>query len=257
MVLFLISALGLWLFISEARFLYFSLVVFSLISTPFGGLSVQSGIDSMLSYISSLLDGIILYMAFFSPVSHQFKSVKSLKWKYNVSSTDLPAIDEHSLIYQLLAVIKTYKIASWCFALFVGFLFRYSYGFAKDAIWSKRNLSFMSWPIDPFSESQLLFFTVVLNFIVDLTSSLIPALICGALLVYVFQKRAIIFSLWSAGMFLVLSYRFWLFWKAPNLGLQISTLMGPILSVLVLLSATWLLSKIRNRISITSRGTRE
>ena len=248
MGLYLFSALGLLFFINEARFLYFAVIVFDLLLAPFGGLWVQSGIDGMLSYISSLLDGIILYMAFMSPVSHQFKSVKALKWTQDDQLPKSPPLDDLSPpLLHLIAAIRTYKVASWGFALFVGFLFRYSYGIAKNAIWMGKNLSFLSGLMDPFSETQLHFITVVLNVVTDLTSALIPAFICGGLLVYVFRKRAIILGIWSAGMFLVLSSRFWFFWEAPNLGLQISILMGPIISILVLVSAIVVILKMTNR----------
>jgi hypothetical protein len=103
---------------------------------------------------------------------------------------------------------------------------------------------------------QIALITVMLNFFVDLSSSLIPALLCGIILIYVFQKRALFFSIGSSAIFLALSSMLGRFWKAPDIGMQISALMGPILSVLVLVSSIWLLLKSKNRITTPSTQTR-
>ncbi|MFA4829044.1 MAG: hypothetical protein WC855_05565 [Thermodesulfovibrionales bacterium] len=256
MVLYLISALGLWFFINEARFLYLAVIVFDLLSTPFGGLWVQSGIDGMLSYISTLLDGIILYMAFMSPVSQQFKSVKALKWTQDdlmpASYTD----ELSSNLENLIAVIRKYKVASWAFALFVGFVFRYLYAIVKNSIFIKKLISPLFGRIDLFSELQIQILIVVVNIITEFTSSLFPAMFCGGLLVYLFGKRATELGIWSACMFIALGPRFLFFWQAPEIGLKISILMQPIIAVIVLASAISVITKRTNRITTGSTADR-
>lgn len=146
----------------------------------------------------------------------------------------------------LIKTIRGNKYFSLCFALFLGFVFRYSYGIAKNVIWANRKLDFISGLVDPSSAMQMTILTIILNFIVNLSSSLVPALICGIILIYVFQKKALLFSMVSAAMFLALSSGLWRFWKAPDIGMKISTLMGPILSVLILVISIWLVFKIKN-----------
>ena len=147
----------------------------------------------------------------------------------------------------LIKAIRENKYFSLCFALFIGFLFRYSYGIAKDVIWANRKLDFIAGLVDPSSALQMTILTIILNFFVTLSSSLVPALLCGIILVYVFQKKALLFSMVAAAMFLALSSGLWRFWKAPDIGMKISALMGPILSVLVLVIFIWLVFKIRNQ----------
>jgi hypothetical protein len=161
------------------------------------------------------------------------------------------------MLPNLIRLIRENKYVSWCFAMVVGFLYRYSYGLAKDGIWANRKLNFIAGLVDPFSKIQMTLLTVTLNFFVDLSSSIIPAMLCGIILIYVFHEKSFLFGLGSAAMFLVLSSRLWRFWQAPNIGMQISTLIGPVLSVLVLIFAIWILLKYRKRITPPSTQTRD
>jgi hypothetical protein len=141
--------------------------------------------------------------------------------------------------------IRKNKIVSWCFAVCTGLILHYIYGFSKNLLWN-RNFDFAA--LDgSMSKLQILLFTIGLNFVVDFTSSLIAAIICGALFVYVLQKKALFFSIPAVATFLTLSSRLWRFWKAPDLAMQISALMGPIWAGLVFASSVWLFLKILNR----------
>ena len=149
------------------------------------------------------------------------------------------------VIHNLIITIRKNKVASWCFAFCMGLIFRYIYGSAKNFLWN-RNFDFLALSGST-SKSQMLFLTIVLNFVVDFTSSLIAAVICGALLIYVIEKKALFFSIPAIATFLALSSRLWRFWKAPDLGMQISTLMGPLLAGLIFAGTIWLFLKILNR----------
>jgi hypothetical protein len=148
-----------------------------------------------------------------------------------------------SNLENLIAVIRKYKVASWAFALFVGFVFCYLYAIVKNSIFIKKIISPLFGRIDLFSELQIQILIVVVNIIVEFTSSLVSAMICSSLLVYLFGKRAIELGIWSACMFIALNPRFLFFWQAPKIELKISILMQPIIAVIVLASAISVITK--------------
>ena len=148
-------------------------------------------------------------------------------------------------MHDVILRIRHNKVASLCFALFAGLSFRYVYGLVKNLLWN-RNLDFLAFPAST-SKSQMLFLTLVLNFIVEFTSSLIAAVICGAVLIYVLQNKAFVFSIPVIAVFLALSSRLWTFWEAPAVSVQISILMGPLLAGLTFAGTIWVFLKILNR----------
>ncbi len=151
-----------------------------------------------------------------------------------------PVDDLSSNAEILIDGIRKYKIASWAFAILVGVLYRYGYGLVKDLAWGKRDGNFIAGIFDLNSEIQEFFATVGVNFIVDLSSIILPAVICGAVLVYFFHAKARLLSLGALVPFLVFSHRAWHFWEAPNLGLQLSILFAPVLGVVVLLAVVFI-----------------
>jgi hypothetical protein len=154
-------------------------------------------------------------------------------------------LDEFSSNLEVLIDgIRKYKIASWAFALILGIIYRYGYGVAKDLIWANRKLNFITEIVDPNSNTQQFFLIVGLNFTVDLSSVILPALICASVLIYIFHTRARLLSLPAVFPFLVFSRRACHFWEAPDLGLQISVLFGPILGVVVLLAVVFMRTRI-------------
>jgi hypothetical protein len=168
-----------------------------------------------------------------------------------------PLEELSSNLEKLIAVIRKYKVASWAFALFVGFVFRYLYAIVKNSIFITKIISPLFGRVDHFSELQIQIITVVANIIAEFTSSLVPAMLCSGLLVYIFGKRAIDLGVWSACMFVVLGPRFLFFWQAPEIGLKISILMQPIIAVLVLASAISVITKRTNRITTGSTADRD
>ena len=155
----------------------------------------------------------------------------------------------------LIISFRNNKIMAWLFAFSMGLVFRYVYGIAKHVIFNwTRNLNFGS-STHPTPGSDFLVLTITFNFAVDFASSLIAAAICGAILVYVLQEQARVLCLGSVVVCLALDSRLRRFWKYPELGMQISGLMGPILTGLVFISTVWLIVKLKSRITPGSTGS--
>ncbi len=74
LALYLISAVGMLLYMKSARTLFAILCLLSLITPLFYGMSVQSNIDEVLNNISYMGDSIVLYMSYFSTVARKFKN---------------------------------------------------------------------------------------------------------------------------------------------------------------------------------------
>jgi len=150
----------------------------------------------------------------------------------------------------LLTTLRSNKFVSWFLALFMGLVFHHISRIIKNLLF----IWIQSWDFgtstQPGPESTLLIMTITFNFAGDFISSLIAALIYGALLVYVFQEKAFLLCLGAVVINLLLSSRMWHYRSAPDLGLQISTLIGPILAGIVFVSTVWLLIKVRKRITI-------
>ena len=143
----------------------------------------------------------------------------------------------------IIKSIQENKLYSWAFALILGVLYRYGYGLVKDLFWAKRDLNFIAGIFNLNSKIQEFLVTIGVNLIVDLSSIILPALICGAVLVYFFHAKARLLSLAAVVPFLVFNRRAWHFWEAPHLGLQISILFAPILGALVLIAVVFIKTK--------------
>lgn len=141
----------------------------------------------------------------------------------------------------MIALIRKNKLLSWCFAFCMGLIFLLILEYVKNLLWN-RSFDFISLSAST-PKLQLFILTIFLNFITDLTSSLIAAIIPGYLLFYIFGKKAFYYSLLSIVIFLTLSIWLRRFWKAPDIGMQISALMGPVLSALILIGIIWLFAK--------------
>lgn len=145
----------------------------------------------------------------------------------------------------LIEGIRKYKMASWAFALVLGILYWYGYGIAKYLIWGRRDLDFIMTIIDQNSKTQLFFLIVGLNFTVELSSVILPALTCASLLTYIFHTKARPLSLATVIPFLVFSRRAWHFWEAPHPELQVSLLFAPIVGVAALLAVVFIRTRIK------------
>ena len=73
LVLILISSIGLILFWRPARTLFAFTVIFGLLITPFFGPHVNTGWDTPLEEAASIITGIILALAYYSPLSVLFE----------------------------------------------------------------------------------------------------------------------------------------------------------------------------------------
>jgi hypothetical protein len=172
---------------------------------------------------------------------NKISKIIKARWPEDALTPASRPVDEFSSNLEVLLVgIRKYKMASWAFAIILGVFYRYGYGLVKDLFWGKRNLNFIAVIFDLDSEIQEFFVTLGVNFIVDLSSIILPALVCGVVLIYIFHAKARVLSLATVAPFLVFSLNAWNFWEAPNLGLQISILFTPILAVVVLLAVVFI-----------------
>ena len=85
-VLLLISVIGIWTYKNWARYLYLILIFgsFFLLNEP----TVMNPIESILDYLSSLAEGILIALMFFTPLSNDFKA-KTKIVDENASSDDI------------------------------------------------------------------------------------------------------------------------------------------------------------------------
>lgn len=74
LVAYIISAIGMLLYLKWARLLFTVLSVVSILSTSLTGVAVSTSIDSFLQNIIGLCDGAVLFMAYFSSISTNFKA---------------------------------------------------------------------------------------------------------------------------------------------------------------------------------------
>ena len=72
LVLYLISAIGMLLYLKWARLLFLVLTIASILFTPIAGINVSTTIDSLLQTITGLCDGAILFMSYLSSISINF-----------------------------------------------------------------------------------------------------------------------------------------------------------------------------------------
>ena len=74
LVLYIISALGMLLYIKRARQLFTLLTIVNILLVPLVGLMVTTSIDNVLLNITGLSDGAVLFMAYFSSISTNFSA---------------------------------------------------------------------------------------------------------------------------------------------------------------------------------------
>jgi len=153
-----------------------------------------------------------------------------------------------------IETLRSNKIAAWLFALSMGLVFRYIYGVTKNSIFAGVRSYFASSSTTT-PEIDNVLFIIKFNFSIDLASSFIAAMVCGAFLVYIFREKTMTFCLGSVLVFLVSSSRLWRFWKYPELAMQISSLIGPLIAGLVFIFTTWLVQKLIRRITKGSTGS--
>jgi len=72
--LWIAASIGVYFFISAARLLYTFLVAFSIFTTLVGGVQVHLAIEAFLIYLSSVSDGAVLVLAYWSPLRKRFEA---------------------------------------------------------------------------------------------------------------------------------------------------------------------------------------
>ena len=174
---------------------------------------------------------------------------------------ELPPAIEHELtddgfhpirnqILKTIEFIRNNQKASWIFSVFAGVIFYFVYGYAKN-IWANsiwRFIGYMASLIDPvsnFNSIKVVLITISVNAMTDLPAAFIASIFCGSLIIYVLQKRQLLHYLWASVSFFLLYVRKWHFWKAPDIGVQISSFISPFLVAFVFIFTIWLLIKFR------------
>lgn len=71
-ILYVISAVGLFIFNRWARTLFLVLTAFGIAVGPFMGWSVQTGFETSINQLAILCDGAVIFMAYFSSVRDEF-----------------------------------------------------------------------------------------------------------------------------------------------------------------------------------------
>ena len=71
-VLYIISAIGLFIFKRWARTLFLGLTAFSVAVGPFMGWSVQTGFEASINNLAILCDGAVIFMSYFSSMRDEF-----------------------------------------------------------------------------------------------------------------------------------------------------------------------------------------
>ena len=71
-VLYVISAIGLFIYSRWARTLFLGLTAFAIAVGPFMGWSVQTGFEASINHLAILCDGAVIFMSYFSSVRDEF-----------------------------------------------------------------------------------------------------------------------------------------------------------------------------------------
>jgi len=143
----------------------------------------------------------------------------------------------HPILEQIirsLAFVRNNEKASWTFAVIAGIFFYLAYGYSKN-LWREdtRFIEYVASLIDPSSKRNVFLITISINILVDVISAFVASLLCGVLFVYVLQKERITYCFGAVASFFLLYIRGWHFWKAPDLGMLISSFIAPFLIAVV------------------------
>jgi len=77
--------------------------------------------------------------------------------------------------------------------------------------------------------------------VVEVPAAFIASLFCAGLMVYVLRKQQLLYYFVAvAPLFILIKWRFW---KAPDLGIMISSFAAPFLVAFVFIFTAWLLIK--------------
>ncbi len=73
LLLYLAAAVGLWMFSKSARFVFLMLTAFFVVTSPLGGVQVQTALGSFLLQLTNLADGAILVLAYTTALKQRFE----------------------------------------------------------------------------------------------------------------------------------------------------------------------------------------
>jgi hypothetical protein len=77
MLLWIATAVGMWMFVKSARYLYTALLVFFVLLEFFSGVNVKTGFGSFFGAITNMSDGALLIIAYLSPVKEKFEDASA------------------------------------------------------------------------------------------------------------------------------------------------------------------------------------
>jgi hypothetical protein len=147
----------------------------------------------------------------------------------------------------IVSAIRKDRPRMWIFALLMGVVFKYAFGYSKYYMWSWMFTGdigiFNNWLID----LSPTIYIIALNAIVDITSSLPASALVGYILVKIYPEKEITYCFGTIGVFLIINAHIWYskIIAAPNLALQISSLQGRFITALVLLLATYFFTHLK------------
>lgn len=150
-------------------------------------------------------------------------------------------------IDRILALANKNQKAVWFFSLIIGVFFYFVYLSAKNlwatCIWNYKD--FVLSLIKPDSNANIIIFTITLNMITDIPAALFASIFCGTLMIYVLRKQRLSRYLGAIISFFLLDLSRWHFWNAPDIGVLVSSFLGPFLASSVFIFTVWLLVKFR------------
>ncbi len=153
-------------------------------------------------------------------------------------------------IGKTIEIIRNNQKATWIFSLLVGIIFYVAYAYSKK-IWAhsiSRFIEHIASLIDPaanLNSIKVVLIMIGVNVITDVPAAFIASLFCALLMIYVLRKRQLHYFLGSVAALFLLYVRKWHFWNAPDIGLLISSFMGPFLVEFIFTLTAWLLIKFR------------
>jgi hypothetical protein len=151
-------------------------------------------------------------------------------------------------ISKIIEFIRNNQRATWMFSLIVGVIFYFAFGIAKN-IWARstwrliEDIASLMELGSNLNSFKVVLITIGVNIFTDLPAAIVASLLCAALMIYVLRKQQLLYYLGAVAPFFLL-WR-WRFWKAPDLGLMISSFVAPFLVAFVYVLTVWLLIKIR------------
>ena len=151
-------------------------------------------------------------------------------------------------INKTIDFIRNNQKATWIFSLLVGVIFYIAYVYSLN-FWAhsiSRVIEHIASQIDPSADLngiKVVLITIGVNVLTKIPAAFIASLFCASLMIYVLRKRQLHYFFGTVAVYFLLVFRRWHFWNAPDIGLLISSFVGPFLVMFVYILTAWLLIK--------------